>query len=404
MANDNALLPPTIHLGYLPDYTVLEYLARAKESIRFVCPGFSKDVAQCLSERWKDLGANAVEIVLDVDSDLCRLGFCDGEALVLVMETASLLHTSVYRQDGLRLCVLEIDGERIVFAPTPRLVEESDIPGSEILLAPCQGAPLHEQILSPPESAPCPLTEDAVKAVTSDLEKSPAEPFDLARQVRVLSTRFQFVEFGLQNAALSRKRAPVPPDLLGLAPGADDATQDLLRASFQLVANGDAISGEKLMKCRGDIEKLYTVSLGEYGRIIKQDNRPAFDQAVAELKTAVATFQKDAEAKLDDAIKKNCDAVVERLFPIVRVNLPMRWIASLGPQPSDEAIRTRLAKDLEKSFGGAKSHLGEIKVRLIYKDITAAMLKDADFKKAALKQDLDLDRLYEEYQAARTRN
>jgi hypothetical protein len=76
----------------------------------------------------------------------------------------------------------------------------------------------------------------------------------------------------------------------------------------------------------------------------------------------------------------------------------------LGPEPSDEAIRTKLAKDLEKSFGGAKSHLEEIKVRLIYKDITAAMLKDTDFKKTVLKQELDLERLYEEYQAARTRN
>jgi hypothetical protein len=328
MANDNVLLPPTIHLGYLPDCTILGYLARAKESIRFVCPGFSKVVAQCLTERWKALGANAVEIVLDADSDLCRLGFCDGESLEIVMDTASLLQTSVYRQDGLRLCVLEIDGERIVFAPTPRLVEESDIPGSEILLAPCQGAPLHEQILSPPESAPCPLTEDAVKAVTSDLEKSPAESFDLARQVRVLSTKFQFVEFGLQNAALSRKRTAVPTDLLGLASDADDATKDILRASFQLVAKGDEVSGEKLMKRRDEIEKLYTVSLGEYGRIIKQDNRPAFDKAVAELRAAVMTFQKDAETKLGDAIKKNCGAVVTRLFPIVKANLPKRWIAS----------------------------------------------------------------------------
>jgi hypothetical protein len=32
------------------------------------------------------------------------------------------------------------------------------------------------------------------------------------------------------------------------------------------------------------------------------------------------------------------------------------------------------------------------------------MLKDTDFKKTVLKQELDLERLYEEYQAARTRN
>jgi hypothetical protein len=41
MPNDNALLPATIHLGYLPDELVIGHLARARESIRFVGPGLS---------------------------------------------------------------------------------------------------------------------------------------------------------------------------------------------------------------------------------------------------------------------------------------------------------------------------------------------------------------------------
>jgi len=40
MPSDNALLPPTIHLGYLPDKMVIAHLRRARETIRFVGPGF----------------------------------------------------------------------------------------------------------------------------------------------------------------------------------------------------------------------------------------------------------------------------------------------------------------------------------------------------------------------------
>lgn len=41
--SDNALLPPTIHLGCLPDEHVVALLGRGKESIRFVWPkGFGK--------------------------------------------------------------------------------------------------------------------------------------------------------------------------------------------------------------------------------------------------------------------------------------------------------------------------------------------------------------------------
>jgi hypothetical protein len=55
-----------------------------------------------------------VEVVLDADADLCRIGFCDGEAFRLLLDTANGLNAAIHRQAGIRLCVLEIDGERAV--------------------------------------------------------------------------------------------------------------------------------------------------------------------------------------------------------------------------------------------------------------------------------------------------
>lgn len=75
MTKDNALLPPTIHLGYLTDEMVISHVRRAKETIRFVGPGLSLEVATQLRQRWLELGTTAVEIVIDADADLCRLGY-----------------------------------------------------------------------------------------------------------------------------------------------------------------------------------------------------------------------------------------------------------------------------------------------------------------------------------------
>ena len=97
----------------------------------------------------------------------------------------------------------------------------------------------------------------------------------------MLSTKFQFVEFSLQEAALSRKRVAVPPDFLGLA--SDAGAEELLRASFQLVAKGDEISGENLLKRRDAIDSLYLVSISNYGKIIQHSNRADFDKAVDDL-------------------------------------------------------------------------------------------------------------------------
>ena len=146
MPHNNALLPPTIHLGYLPDEHIIALLRRARESIRFVGPGLPVAAAQVLAERWRLLGPSAVEVVLDADADTCRLGFCDGESLRLLREAAASMQVTVRRQTGIRLCVLEIDGERIIFAPTPRLVEESNPEIAEIVLAPNQGESLRERV------------------------------------------------------------------------------------------------------------------------------------------------------------------------------------------------------------------------------------------------------------------
>jgi hypothetical protein len=347
------------------------------------------------------LGSSAVNVVLDADADLCRLGYCDAESLNLLSEAAIRMGAQIHRQMGVRLCVLEIDGERIIFAPTPRLLEESKSDVAEIVLSPSRGESLHDQILSPPELRARPLTHAVVENVTAELKQSPAQPFDLARQVRVLSTHFQFVEFSLQKAALSRKRVPVPPDLLGL--GSDATTDELLRANFQLIAKRDDVSGEHLLKRREQIERKYLVTIAQYGKVILRSNRAEFDAEVTKLRNDVVSFQKCASQELNEAIKKNCDEVIARLLPIVRSKPPQRWLATLGATPSEEVLRRRLEEDLRAAYGDATDYLDRIHVRLIYKDITVEMLRDIDFAKAAKKAKLYIDEMYEEYQAARAK-
>jgi hypothetical protein len=115
MPNDNALLPPTVHLGYLPDKVVISHLARARESIRFLGPGLLTAAAHALAECWQQLGSSAVEVVLDGD---------DGPTLRL-LDTAKRLQATIHRQTGARPCVFEIDGEQIIFPP-PRFKREPD--------------------------------------------------------------------------------------------------------------------------------------------------------------------------------------------------------------------------------------------------------------------------------------
>jgi hypothetical protein len=401
MPSDNALLPPIIHLGYLAEDDVIEQIQQARESIRFVGPGLQKEAAVALANQWKKLGPEAVEVILDADPELCRLGFCDGESLRILYDVASEQDASVGHQSGIRLCVLQIDGVRIVYAPTPRLVEESKPQSAQIVLSPNPGESLHDQILAPRGITPAILTGAKIEGIENDLKESPPQDFDLARQVRVLSTEFQFVEFSLKGAALSRKRVDVPTDLLGLAPDAE--TEELLRANFQLIAKAVEVSGESLLKRRSEIERKYLANIAHYGAVILKSNREAFQEECQKLDGEIAEFQKKAEAQLDAAIAKNCATVCERLLPSVEAKLPDRWIKTIGLNPTTAQRKERLEKDLQSAYGAANKHLGSITLKIIYKDVTSEMISDLGFKKAASAAKIDIDQLHARFQAARTR-
>jgi hypothetical protein len=240
-----------------------------------------------------------------------------------------------------------------------------------------------------------------VKEVDENLALSPPQPFDLARQVHVLSTQFQFVEFSLTGAALARKRVPVPSDLIGLANDPD--TKELLHASFQLILKDDEVSGERLIKGRNEIEKRYLKTIPNFGKVILNTDREAFDKAVKKLREEVDNFRKEAETKLDEAIQRNCVQLIEQLLPYVMATPPERWRPFLEEDSTDDDFRKLLAEELKSANGDASSHLGRIEVRDIYKNITVEMLHDQDFVAAAEKAGLRLKGKAEEFDAVRTR-
>ena len=157
------------------------------------------------------------------------------------------------------------------------------------------------------------------------------------------------------------------------------------------------------MKRRDEIDKKYLVSIAHYGKVILHTNRAEFDKEVEALRSDVEKFRMDALKNLDLAIQKNCAEVVTRLLPVVKASLPKRWTARLGQHPPENQVERCLREELEKAYGVASQYLGDIAVRLIYKNVTVEMLRDNDFASAAKKAKLYLEGMYEEYQAARTR-
>ena len=74
-------------LGMTGEEELLELLSLARTKIAYMAPGITESLAQAIANRWEALGPDAVQVILDVDSEVCRMGYGTIEGLELLHVT-----------------------------------------------------------------------------------------------------------------------------------------------------------------------------------------------------------------------------------------------------------------------------------------------------------------------------
>jgi hypothetical protein len=387
----------------LRDVELEAQISCARRRLVVIAPGLSESVAKTIVKKWKELGHDAVQIVLDPDPEVCRLGLGDLAALQILQETAERLGGRIQQQPGLRVGIVVTDETTTVYSPTPRLIEAGGQSGERlnairldttILEASATASDLRSIDLRPK------LMEPAdVENTTQDLTANPPVKFDLARKVRVFNARFEFVEFELRGLSLSRKRVPIPSDLMGLAK--DPTTQKLLRSSFQLIDENSEVSGDRVTRFKQFIAKRYLIQLPGYGTVILRSNKGKFQIAVKALERYVERFQERLKKTLQNAIDRNRERLISALLPSVAKTPPFRWTRFLGEHPSDQSVEQMLRSELVAAFGNSDGVFEGMKVKAIFKGVTYELLSDPKFMRVASKAIPLLDRLHDEFEAAK---
>lgn len=387
------------------DY-LCQLIGSVKQRLVYMTPGMSDQVAEAVCKRWSDLSADAVNIIVDVDPEVCRMGFGTIDALKKLHEQAKKVGSAIHEQPGVRIALLIADDVTLFYAPTPLLIEG----GSEVQARPnavklnlvptdiakdmglkgAGGEPvIGIQSISPQK----------MMNTCSDLVKNPPMKFDIARKVRVFNSQIEFVEFELRGHQIGKRKVNIPSDLLGLAK--DDKTKKLLHSSFQLIDDEDAkISGKEISDEKDKIVRDFLINLPNFGNVILRSKKEEFESAVEILRKKIETFQKELETKLQQAIDKNRDSLVNALAPAVIANTPDRWKKFLPSDPSEGDIRRILDCELAEQFGSAEANLKKIDVSLIFKGVTYETLNDPEFVKI-VKKKMPILNLYEEYAAAK---
>lgn len=392
----------------LTEKHMVSIINAATSKILFMAPGLSVTVAEALAEQWVRLGTQGVHIILDVDAEVCRLGYGDPKALNILQEVSKKTGAAIRQQQGVRIGLLVTDNETLVFTPTAQIVESPSTEPSQpnaIHLNFVPESVARETGLEPNSSQECKVgttevSADTFKKVATELAANPPVKFDISQKVRVFNARFEFVEFELNGCSIAQKTVPIPSDLVGL--GRNPKTQKQLHSTFKLIdTDNKHLSGKEVRKLKDTIAKRFLISLTGYGTVVLRSNKAEFEKAVEKLKAEVKALQQKLEKDLQVAIDKNRKALLTALTPGVKKNPPDRCTKYFGPSPSREDIQLWLDGELTGLFGKASDYIEQMEVSVVFKGVTYESLNDAKFMKVAQNALPMMKDFHEEYDTAK---
>jgi hypothetical protein len=408
------------------DDVLIRWIGAATRRITFVAPGVSEAVAKALVAQLELIPPANVNIVLDVDPEICRLGYGQIQGLEQIKAAAEKKGMLLLHQPGIRLGLLIADDSSLIYSPTPLLIEA----GSKTPDKP-NGICLSNQNLPTIEQA-CGIGGDVmhrevgldpaktpdIKKVKEDLERNPPKKFDVSRAERVFNSRIQYVEFTFEEYRLSQKTVPIPPSLMGITENRELLTR--WKNNFRLFSDGaeykftrkvkgpdgkvveETLSEKILEDEKKTLLKDFLIAVPAFGSVILRSRREEFDKRIVTFKERVGAFKEGVTKQIEDSLKKAKQSLIEQLIPHVVQHPPPEWRKTMiGDKLTKAEAGERLDEELTSLFS-AVDRIFNPNIKVILKDVSYETLSQPVFM-SALKKAFPaavFRTLFKEYDAA----
>lgn len=384
------------------DQVLIRLIEAVQQKIVFVAPGISKSVAERLAYRLVNDPQVEITVILDIDAEVCRLGYGDIEGLSAIKMACEKRGSLLLHQPGIRIGLLIADGTTLIYSPTPLLIEAGstqpnkpnaiclDSIVAQRVEAACNSnaeQPYHEVGLDPAKAP-------TIQSLLADLKSNPPQKFDVSRVVRVFNSVIQYVEFEFKGYKLSMREVVIPPDLMGLAddPMMAERWHNTFRPfqqseAFRLqykYAQADGQEREEwvtertLEKERFALKRRYLRDIPGYGTVIRRREVDEFEAQVKLLGDKVECFSKSVMETIKDAIKSSAKNLKADLW----VRVKDRQLAILGWNGADEAEREQmLVERISEILQGAVDAYAP-KISKRYKEVSPVSIRDPGFQAA----------------------
>lgn len=411
------------------DISIAQLIRKAKKRLVFIGPGLRLPVVEALKDAMNVVPRNGFQIILDVDPEVCRLGYGDIEALELVRKSASQSGIEIRHQPGIRIGLIISDNSTMIYSPTPELIEAGnsggDKPNAIVLDDPpedidnaCGGG----DESSEPEIGGEPVSNEIFEETKKDLEDNPPKPFDVARAERVFNSKLHFVEFEISHYKLSRGKLDIDAKLLGVM---DSQVVERLTSKYDIFGrNSDRlettipyVDGDGNVDSSQDpipfhendfdaerrrFKETYLIPAGRWGQLILRKNKNDFDKEIKILKKKAELYRDEIKEVLREQLDELVDELFSSLKDFLMKNPPKHWKNKrLGGALSESDARRLFGNDVGKSVDQIIRTFNPT-ISVIFKDVTYETFKDENFKKLLEVQfgEESVKEIFSEYDAA----
>lgn len=421
-----------------------EQIRSADKQVIFMAPSATKEVACALVDAGHN-GNIGVRAIIDADEDVCHIGYGDVAGMQKLQKAAMDHAITLKKQPGVRLGLLVTDDIVTIWSPTPLAVDgerQSCQPNGVVLggghsddstarstgeinghqgdegtgeLSPENLAAELEKRMEEEEVGKQPIEPGEMEEIVKNLTDNPPEPFNLARKVRVFSSKFRFVETEVQGANWTNRRVSLSSLLLN--PDVPDDLQDVLQVQIrpygpdsrvaikvpcivrgEIAYNKNGIQILRPMTQRdldsewNELRNRYLVKIPSFGWLIRRQEVRAF-------KKEVKAFQEVLRCWVEEFryhVYRGRDKLVDEIVAAIRKRLEL----------ANEETKAKWAERnlrLEVKNGLGKIRYIKPRTRVFIKDVSWESSRDPEFT-TALQKALpakDLAGWFDEFTAAK---
>lgn len=426
------------------DELLIELVEGAKTRLVFIAPGVRIKVAEALAAAAQRL-PGSVNVILDVDAEVCRLGYGDIEGLKCLQEIPGMNGNVLNAQPGVRIGVVIADDDTLFYSPTPLLIEaEPTVEKNDGAVFGAAGDEKAKRVSKPNgviirKSVPAALAgacsadgnyskreiglepvdkKDVEKAQTS-LQKTPPKKFDLARQERVFSSKLCFMELEITDYQIASKKLELDPELFVV----DDDTRKRLTNRFRVfdkdrmpkdipykTSDGKDVklSMEFIDQRIKEVRKAYLINVGRWGTVILRSRMEEFNGKVDEIVNMLNFYKESACERVKSIALESCrklaEEISEKLLKDPPAKLQNRLAMKNTREGKIEVIAEYIADGCRDQIDTALKGF-DPKTKRVEKNITYETFSDKEFvayleKPAALGKGC-MKEIFEEHDSAR---